>query len=177
MIRIDGATVVLNNSGTLRKTPGTNTTILPGVALNNTGTVEVNVGTLNPGAVQFDTLTGTLSGGTGKVSGTGKLDLGGGGGINTELAEETLDGPASSFAKINDLADNRGVFNLKNGRQFFTGTTFVNSGTVTTDATSGIHFGNVLTNSGAYTGGGTTQTNFLYNTGTFVQSGPLTVVT
>jgi hypothetical protein len=175
MIRIDGSNVVLNNSGTLRKSAGTNTTIFPGVALNNTGTVEVNVGTLNPGAIQFDTLTGTLSGGTWKVSGSGKLDLGGGGGVNTNLANVTLDGPAASFPKINDLADNRGTFTLKNGKQFFTGTTFVNSGTVTTDAASGIYFGNVMSNAGNYNAGGTTQANFLFNSGKMTQSGSLSI--
>lgn len=174
-VKIDGIDSVFNNTGTLRKNGGTNFASFAGVLLNNTGTLEVSAGTLIAGVAQFDSANAALTGGTWKVFGGAKLDLGGGPGIATNFANVTLDGATANFTKINDLADNRGTFTIKNGKQFLTGGTFDNSGTISSDATSGILFGNVFTNSGTFTNAGTTYANFAFNSGAFTQTGPLTV--
>jgi hypothetical protein len=170
LIRVDGSDTFLNNTGLLRKDGGTNFAAFQGVLLNNTGTVEVSSGTLIVGVAQFDATTSTLTGGTWRVLSGGKLDLGGGAGIATNLASVTLDGATASFPKINDVVDNRGLLALKNGKQFFTGGTFANSGTVSVDAASAMNFGNVFNNAGTYTSAGTTAVNFAFNTGIFTQT-------
>ena len=174
-LRIDGVDAVFNNTGTLRKNAGTNVSSFAGVLLNNTGTLEVSSGTLNVGVAQFDSATASLTGGTWNVMSGGKLDLGGGPGIATNFANVTLDGASANFTKINDLADNRGTFTIKNGKQFVTGGTFDNSGTVSANALSGMLFGNIFTNAGTYIVSGTTSANFIFNSSTLTQTGPLTV--
>ena len=68
------------------------------------------------------------------------------------------------------MVDNRGLLALKNGKQFFTGGTFANSGTVSVDAASAMNFGNVFNNAGTYTSAGTTAVNFAFNSGIFTQT-------
>lgn len=174
LLRVDGIDAVFNNTGTLRKIGGTNFASFA-VLLNNIGTLEVSSGTLIAGVSQFDSASTALTGGTWIVSNGAKLDLGGGPGISTNFANVTLDGPTANFIKINDLADNRGTFTIKNGKQFLTGGTFDNSGILNSDANSGMLFGNVFTNSGTYLNAGTTLANFAFNSGIFTQTGPLTI--
>jgi hypothetical protein len=175
--RIDGVDAFFRNTGTLRKTGGTNFAAFAGVVLDNVGTLDVASGTLIATVSQFDPGAQALTGGTWRVGNGAKLDLGGGPGIATSHAAVTLDGPTANFPKINDLADNRGSLTLTGGKQFVTGGVFTNSGTVAADAASGVTFGNVFANAagGRYTSAGTTAANFVFNAGTLTQSGPLTV--
>ena len=130
---------VVNNSGTWIEAagPGGGTDIQGGVAFNNSGSVQVQSGTLYmSGAVSQ--LSGTiLTGGTWSVAGSGTLNLPGSN-LTTigSGASVTLNGAASSFAKINSLITNQGTFNLQNGRTFITSADFSNTGTVSIDATS-----------------------------------------
>jgi hypothetical protein len=95
-------------------------------------------------------------------------------GIATNLAHVTLDGPAASFPKLAELADNRGTLEIKGGQHFTTGPTFVNGGTVRVDATSVMEFGDSLVNLGDFGSAGSTIASTIENTGKLVHSGPLT---
>ena len=73
--------VTINNAGTFRKSAGPGTTYI-GVALNNTGTVEVESGTLDLPSPPFQQTSGALllKGGDVDSSNFGSLQIGGGSG-------------------------------------------------------------------------------------------------
>ncbi len=119
------------NAGTIRKSAGSGVSFFSGVDLDNTGTVQVETGTIRadrPVQVSGSTLTG----GKWKVLNGSTLDLVGAN-ITTNQADITLDGAASSFAAINNLATNAaaGKLTIQSGRDFLTTGDFTNNGSIT----------------------------------------------
>ena len=109
---VDGSVRTFNNSGTLRKTAGAGTTTWEGV-LNNAGTVEVRVGTLNPTGAGLSSGIFTNAAGTVLVWSSGAHELTNG---------VTLTGPgtrriASGFLLISPGAtvNPEGTFELVGG--------------------------------------------------------------
>ena len=151
-----GGTATFVNAGTLRKSAGAGTTTME-MVLNNTGTLEVQTGTLYL-AKTFPNFSGsTLTGGTYDVTGTLKfIDAN----IITNAADITLDGASSQI--VNQFAANAlagfasnasgGSLTIRNGRDLTTSGAFGNDGDVTVET------GCTFTATGAYTqtGGSTT---------------------
>jgi hypothetical protein len=151
------AAAAFNNAGTLRRTgPGNSTTVI-GAAFTNTGTVEVQAGTLFfVGA--FANFSGTtLTGGTYVVRDTVRFT---GADVRTSAAALVLDGPG---ARVLDQSGGNALLNLSanaatgsltllNGRNLMVAGPFSNAGSVTVGA------GCTFTISGGYTqtGGSTT---------------------
>ncbi|MEI6675598.1 MAG: HYR domain-containing protein [Verrucomicrobiota bacterium] len=119
-----------HNAGILRKTAGSGSTEIA-VMFDNTGTTDVQSGTLrlSGGVTQH---SGTyLTGGTWLLSNGSTLDFTQGTNITTNQAMVTLDGGSCSFARFTSaLADNQGGLTLRNGRTFTTSGNFTTSGTL-----------------------------------------------
>ncbi|MGD0653732.1 MAG: PEP-CTERM sorting domain-containing protein [Thermoguttaceae bacterium] len=130
-----GTAPTINNYGMFYAAPQTGT-INISFAMNNTGTVEVQTGTLilQGGVTQL--VGNTLTGGTWNVRSNSTLDITTGGNITTNQGSVTLDGVGSIFTKINTLSDNQGNFSVLNGRNFTTIADLANSGTLTVGADS-----------------------------------------
>ncbi len=136
----------MNNYGTLAKTAGITT--LFGPPLFNSGTVDVDSGTLdfaydmsNPIAQLSGT---TLTGGTWNVSGGSALIFPSGSNITTNQASITLEGPGAWFSALAGLATNSGSLTLTGGATFTTAGPLANDGTITVGPSS------VLSVTGAY---------------------------
>jgi hypothetical protein len=119
------------NFGTLSSESG-------GARLNIDGTF-INQGVVKAGAggtVSLPSATnmvnysaGTLTGGTWSVSANSTMTFGTST-ITTNNANITLDGASSSFAAINPLQNNLGLFSITNGRNFSSVGSLTNSGTI-----------------------------------------------
>ncbi len=129
------------NAGTLQKSAGTGTTTI-GLVFNNTGTVNVNAGTIALSTVVQRTGS-SLTGGTWSVGAGATLSLGGL--ITDSAANITLDGATAAFPALNTLANNTGSFTILDGRNFSSPGDFTNAGKLTVGA------GSMLTVSGNYT--------------------------
>jgi hypothetical protein len=130
----------VNNVGLFEKTGGTGiSTIASTIALNNTGTVEVDSGTLSFQGSVTQQSGNTLTGGTWNVNANSTLSLANGGDITTNQGNVTLSGANSSFTNFNSIANNQGSFNLSNGRSFSTIGNLTNSGQVNIDKTSSLN--------------------------------------
>jgi hypothetical protein len=139
-----------NNAGTFRKLPGANATTISW-PFNNSGTVEVQAGTLSLSGSVSQVSGSTLTGGTWKVFANSTLSFGGGN-ITTNKADVLLSGSGSSFAEINSLTNNQGTFAVSDGRAFTTVGALSNSGTLR------VSLGGTLTVTSIYTQtGGVTQ--------------------
>src|SRR5262249_27491453 len=125
-----------NNAGTFLKSAGTGTTTISGPTFNNSGTVEVQVGTLKITApfTQFDGSSSTLAGGTYLVTSTLSFA---GANIQTNAATIVLDGPSSQIINSSNSADGLahfatnapgGSFTIQGGRDITTGGDFTNAG-------------------------------------------------
>ncbi|MGA2799428.1 MAG: PEP-CTERM sorting domain-containing protein, partial [Thermoguttaceae bacterium] len=144
----DGGTApTINNAGGFFAAPQTGTVNIA-FAMNNTGTVEAQKGTLilQGGVTQL--AGNTLTGGTWNVRANSTLDIANTGNITTNQATVTLDGLGSLFTKINTLADNQGNFSVLNGRNFTTIADLANSGALTVGAGSEFDVTGNLTGSG-----------------------------
>ena len=120
-----------NNAGTFRKSNGSGTsTISWPWNFNNTGTVQVQKGMLSIAGGVAQLPGSTLTGGTWIVSGSSTLSIATGSNITTNQGSITLDGPGSTFAKINTLANNQGTFTITDERNFTTVGGLANSGTI-----------------------------------------------
>ncbi len=127
LINNAGGGNAFNNAGTYNEAgAGTFTIAIP---LNNTGTVNVQSGTLSLTGSVVQVAGPTLTGGTWNISNAATLNI-----PLTTLTSNagniTLDGPASSFTAINNLTINSGSFAITNGRTFTTAGGFTNSGTL-----------------------------------------------
>jgi hypothetical protein len=146
-----GTLSVVNNAGTFRKSISISS-ISFGFAMNNTGAVQVQSGTLTlqGGVTQLvgDTLTSTLTGGTWNVKANSTLNITTGYNIITNQGNVTLDGVGSTFTKINTLANNQGSFSVLDGRNFTTVGDLANSGTVTVGSGSDFEVSGDLTGTG-----------------------------
>ena len=126
---------VLNNAGLLKKSLGSGTsTIASGIHFGNTGTVEVDIGTLQIQAPVAQVSGNVLTGGTWNVESNATLSMPGS--IATNAGSVTLSGTNSNFAAINGLSANQGSFSLLNGRSFVTAGALQNSGSMTIGAGS-----------------------------------------
>jgi hypothetical protein len=135
---IPGAT--LANNGTLRASGGSTLFLIGTGTVTNTGTFQVDAGSRLgcflpasecPTLSNFDAATGTLSGGTYRVTGTFNFV---GANIVTNAATIVLDTPGSAVTDESNLdafrnfAANTGSFTLQGGRSLTAPGNFTNSG-------------------------------------------------
>jgi RHS repeat-associated protein len=142
-----GFTAIINR-GLIRKTAGTGTSqvLINTNPINNTGTIEVDCGTLYLNATGISQVSGTtLAGGTWKALNGATLQLPTGTSITDSQGTIALDGSGASVTGIAGLASNEGSFTLTNGASFTTTGSFSNGGTVT------VAPGSTLTVNGSYT--------------------------
>ena len=127
---INGSGVVFNNAGLFKKSAGEGRTAFEsGWTFNNTGTVEVQTGTLSLRSVPQ--IVGTsLTAGEWIVNDGANLTITAGSNVTINLATVRLRGPDSTFNKINTLEVNAGTFEIDEGRDFDTVGDFLNSGTL-----------------------------------------------
>ena len=163
-----------NNAGTFNKTGAGTTTSFSGVAFNNTGTVDVQEGTLRLSSqfTNYSSATNTLTGGTYMVASTLKFQNAD---INTNQAAITMDGPSAQIVNTSDvdaladlsLNDVGASFEVAGGNHFTTtaiytnrGNTQVSGSTFTANAFINADSG-ILSGSGTVeiAGGGQTLTN------------------
>jgi hypothetical protein len=158
-----GAQSQFNNTGTFTKSGGTGTTTV-GVEFNNTGSVNVNSGTLNLSGdfSNFSSATNTLTGGAYHVTTTLKFQNAD---INTNQAAITLDGPSAQIvdsSNVDALADLSlndvgAEFVVAGGKHFTTSATYTNSGVTT--VSDGTFTADAFVNaaSGTLSGSGTVE--------------------
>jgi hypothetical protein len=155
-----GPSAVLNNAGLIQKAAPAGTSGI-GIAVNNSGTIEVDAGTLS--LAGLTNLSGTtLTGGTYLLSGVLQVPNAD---IHTNAATIVLDGPSSEFFNSAFFAQNNALTNLDtnaaagsltvvDGGNLQTSGAFSNAGTVTVGP------GSAFTATGNYTQtGGATVVN------------------
>ncbi len=158
----DGGTLpVVNNAGTFRKSVSIGNINIQ-FAMNNTGTVQVQNGTLTFQGGVTQLVGDTLTGGTWNVKANSTLNITTGSNIITNQGDVTLDGVGSTFAKINSLANNQGDFSVLNGRNFTTVGDLANSGTVTVGSGSDFDVTGGITGAGDLIVNGTLTTDSIF---------------
>lgn len=164
-----GGLPTFNNAGTFTKTGDTGTLTfanlhrtgvgdLP-VALNNTGTVNVNNGTLTLSGGVTQHSGSTLTAGTWNVRNGAAIDITTGSNMTTNGAASTvlLDGAGSSFNRLTTaLNNNQGSFTIKNDRDLTTAGALANSGSLRVEDST-----TALTVNGAYTQSGSSSSTTL----------------
>ncbi len=149
---------VINNAGIIRKIAGTGTsTVAVNGPLNNTGTIEADIGTLELDASSFAQIVGqTLTGGTWNALDGATLKIDANATITTSAANVAVDGATAAITGLhyNDLSANSGSLALTNGATFATAGDFTNSGSLTVGA------GSTLTVNGSFTQAATGTLNF-----------------
>jgi hypothetical protein len=121
---------IINNAGLFRKSGGSGVSIVGNeLSFNNTGTVEVDSGTLEFDSTISQLSGDVLTGGVWKVYNNATLALPGN--ITNNQGAVTLSGTKSNFSAFNALANNQGSFSLLNGRVFNTGGDLQNGGSLT----------------------------------------------
>jgi RHS repeat-associated protein len=128
-----GGQTALDNYGLIRKTSGTGTSTLDiNGPLTNTGTIEVDSGTMN---LQVNSLaqlpSTTLTGGTWNALNGATLQFPNGSTIATNQANVTLDGAGAAITGLTALTTNTGSLTLSNGATLTTTGSLTNSGTIT----------------------------------------------
>jgi hypothetical protein len=126
---IRGSSASLVNAGLVKKSAGAGTSAL-NLPFNNTGTVEVDSGTLAPSNTS-QVSGNTLTGGTWLVFGGATLTLNGGVTLTTNNAAIILDGANPVFSNITSLSANGGTLELLDGASFTTLSSFSNTGALT----------------------------------------------
>jgi hypothetical protein len=147
---INGTGTLVNN-GTFNKDGGSSTspaTISAGV--NNPGTLEVDVGTLTLSSTVSQLSGTTLTEGTWNVGGAGAaatLNFTLGSSITTigDSATVALLAPGAKFTKISALAFNYGTFILDGGATFTTTGVLYNAGTISVGTGNTANSGSILT--------------------------------
>jgi hypothetical protein len=138
----DQSNSTLENQGTLIKATTSGTSYFY-VDLNNTGTVNVESGTISLGTRVSQVSGSTLTGGTWIVAAGATLSLGTS--ITSNAGNITLGGVGATFSAINGLTGNSGTLNILGGLTFTTVGNLANSGSLTVAA------GGLLTVTGNYT--------------------------
>jgi hypothetical protein len=149
---------LINNAGLIQKVGPAGTTSSVGLTVNNTGTIEVDAGTLSLGGLT-DLSGTTLSGGTYLLSGVLQVP---GADIHTNAATVVLNGPAaelfnSAFFSQNDAFTNlsanaaAGSLTLENGKALTVPGDFSNAGAVAVGAGSAFTAGGNYTQTGGAT--------------------------
>ncbi len=129
----------LDNAGLIRKTAGGNTSNISVLgAINNTGTIEADSGTIALSAtLGIDQLAGnTLTGGVWNALNGATLQFPTGSNITANQANLGLGGAGATVAGMAGLASNGGSFSLTAGANFTTAGDFANSGSLTVGAGS-----------------------------------------
>jgi RHS repeat-associated protein len=127
-----GLVMTFHNAGLYKKTVGAvgmQTAMINN--LDNTGTIEVDSGTLHvvAGATVAQINNGTLTAGAWILNGgTFLSDLGGN--ITTSNASVTLNGPGAAWAALNTLTTNNGTLDLEGGKTFTVASDFTNNGSL-----------------------------------------------
>lgn len=172
----------LNNAGSLLKSGTGGVTLY--VPVTNTGTINVDAGTLNIGGSLSNTGALSVSPGatasvTGSVTGLADVVLSAGtwsvaddatlslptASIATlgPAASVTLAGPNSRFNALHALTTNRGSLTLTDGRSFATESSLTNNGTLTVGPAASLTVNGALLNTGALALAGTvTLVNSLF---------------
>jgi hypothetical protein len=143
-----GGFTALINHGLIRKTAGTGTSqlLINTNPISNTGTIEVDSGTLYLNASGVSQVSGTtLTGGTWEALNGAKLQFPTGTNITDNQASIALSGSGATITGIAGLGVNEGSFSLTNGANFATVGNFTNSGNLTAGA------GSTLTVNGSFT--------------------------
>jgi RHS repeat-associated protein len=126
----DGSTFI--NQGTLRKSSGSGTATINTFFFDNSGTLAAAAGTVRIASPTIAQVAGTtLTGGTWQVSAGCTIDLAAAAAITANNAQVVLDGPGSTFLKLNTLAANVGSLSFLNGRSLTTTGAFSNTGALT----------------------------------------------
>jgi uncharacterized repeat protein (TIGR03803 family) len=142
-----------SNAGTLEKAGGTGTSTIATTTLDNTGTVEVNTGTLVVSAAVTQVSGKTLTAGTWTVGGSAgagaTLKITSASRLTTigTAAQVILDGPGTTFTNLSGLTtiSNGGSLSLLGGQSFTTARALTDKGGLTLGA------GSVLTVQGSFT--------------------------
>lgn len=155
IVRTLGGTPRFVNTGRVVKSTGAGTTFIDNVELANTGTIEVQTGTLRANSLAAATFAGgTLLTGTWNVLNGRTLQLDGVN-ITTSNAAVTLSGAGSTFAAIDGLTTlgTTGKLTIQSGRDFTTAGNFTNNGVLTVGSgqTFRVAPGSALTNLSAGT--------------------------
>ncbi len=108
-----GVNPVLANAGTFEESAGGSTTMT--WDLDNTGTFEVDSGTLTQNGNLLEAVSLALTGGTWVVSGGAALTLQQPGNLSINQADVTLSGAGSSFTNLSALSSNSGTLTLTSG--------------------------------------------------------------
>ena len=127
----DFAGGTVENRGTFIKSGGTGTTVFHGELLDNTGTVDVDTGSIvtQQGIAQIND-QGTLTAGTWMVADGATLNVPGQN-IATNAATVRLIGPDASLPQLAPLSSNTGTLELLAGKAFTTAGDLSNSGSIT----------------------------------------------
>jgi hypothetical protein len=142
---IRGSSAAFVNAGLLKKSAGSGTSAL-NLPFSNTGTVEVDSGTLAPS--NTSQVSGTpLTAGTWNVLGGATLNLNSGVNLTTNNATIILDGANPLFTNIANLSANGGALALLDGAAFTRSGSLSNTGALT------IGQGAIFTVTGNYTQG------------------------
>ncbi|MDB5390623.1 MAG: repeat-associated core domain protein, partial [Planctomycetaceae bacterium] len=129
----DGGQVIpgsIVNSGTILKSAGPGIAAID-VAVNNTGVIDVQSGTISLQRAVTQLSGTTLAGGSWEVGANSTLAITTGSNITTNLANIALTGSNATFAKIAPLATNNGSFTLDGGAGFTATGNFINFGAIT----------------------------------------------
>lgn len=143
-----------NNAGTLIKQGSGFAQINGGgsypMTFNNTGTVDVQSGTLALGAAISQITGTTLTGGSWIIENGATLFLPSSGNFTTLApgASVTLEGAKSTLTNMNALINNQGAFTIEGGRNFTPTAAFANSGTLVIGSMSTFEATAALSNTG-----------------------------
>ncbi|MEZ6233243.1 MAG: hypothetical protein R3B68_03540 [Phycisphaerales bacterium] len=155
MITGMGAPAINNAGSILQAQPGA-MTLATGVAITNTGTIDISAGSFSTDGVTIP--GGVLADGTWRVSNGASLDLQGAA-LTTNAATIEIDGPGSLFSALAGIQTNdaAGTLRLTGGNLFTTAGAFTNDGLLNVGDASEftVVSGSALTNfaGGALSGG------------------------
>jgi uncharacterized repeat protein (TIGR01451 family) len=148
-----GGAMYFFNAGILRKSGGTGTTAFrhdgsnKELAFDNTGTVDVQTGTLSFNDRVIQAQGATLTDGTWAVHAFATLTIPSAGALTINRAHIILDGPGSTFTNLTNLSQNQGSFSLLGGRDFATTGHLTNNGKLSVGPGSVLTVGGNLTES------------------------------
>ncbi len=162
-----GATPVFSNTGRYVKS-GVGTTNFNGYRMDNSGTIEVQAGTLNFAAGVAQVSGNHLTGGTWIAGPSSLILIPGIASLVVNSGSVHLRGVGSGMSGISTLADNRGEFRISEGRNFTTVGNLVNSGLVFAGAGSRLTVNGTFVSTGTLGGGGELQVGVLSAAGPIV---------
>ena len=122
-----------NNAGTFRKSSGAGTSGV-GLTFNNTGSIEVQSGTLSLTYSLTQYAGNILTGGEYTIGNGASVVLPSGSNISVNQAKVTLVG-TGSFSKLAGLTSNQGTLVIDTGATFEPATNVMNSGLITVNGT------------------------------------------